>query len=133
MFVPGNAGSYKQARSMASEASKIFLKNQNNSKFLPDLNFGESKHNFHFNSHHQQRVVLSELDFFSLDFREELSILDGNILLDQSYYVNDCINFILNVLYSNVSLFCFLVDKEIIELIECFFCYCCWTFNGIIF
>jgi hypothetical protein len=41
--------------------------------------------------------IINKFDFFSVNFEEELSALDGNILLDQTEYVNDCIKFILNL------------------------------------
>ncbi|GMM29360.1 Bst1 protein [Martiniozyma asiatica (nom. inval.)] len=67
LFIPGNAGSYKQVRSIASLAADV------------DANL---------------------LDFFSADFNEDFTAFHGKTMLDQAYYLNDAIRFILS-LYSN--------------------------------
>jgi hypothetical protein len=44
---------------------------------------------------------LNEFDFFSADFREELSALSGDLLFQQTEYINDCIKFILSLYKPN--------------------------------
>lgn len=82
LFIPGNAGHYKQGRSIASASS-----------ILCD----EMKSSPTFNSPHRN----PEFDFFTVDSREELSALNGEILIEQTKYVNDCIRSILS-LYSHL-------------------------------
>ena len=75
LFVPGNAGHYKQGRSLASTSSLLC----DEIKQQLGLTLGP------------------EFDFFSVDSREELSALNGDILIEQTRYVNDCIRAILKV------------------------------------
>ncbi len=65
LFVPGNAGSYKQVRSVASEAARIF--GQPGSK------------------------VANSFDFWAVDFNEELSGLNGAALSKQIAFVDACV------------------------------------------
>lgn len=69
IFIPGNAGSYKQARSIGSLAAEIISKR------------GLSE---------DQR-----LDFYTADFQEDFTAFHGRTLLDQAEFVNDAIRFIL--------------------------------------
>lgn len=81
LFIPGNAGSYKQVRPIAAEAANYF-KND----LQPDsAAVGNGKH---------------ALDFFTVDFNEELSAFHGQTLLDQAEYLNEAIAYIL-ALYHN--------------------------------
>ncbi|XP_069790680.1 GPI inositol-deacylase isoform X2 [Narcine bancroftii] len=69
LFLPGNAGSYKQVRSLGSVA----------------LRKAENIHNkFHF-------------DFYSIDFNEELVALYGGSLEEQTKFVHACIKVILKL------------------------------------
>lgn len=78
LFVPGNAGSYKQVRSFASEAANYF-----------------------------HRIVLQDpdavpsgqrpLDFFSVDFNEDFTAFHGQTLLDQAEYLNEAVAYILSL------------------------------------
>ncbi|KAJ9062613.1 GPI inositol deacylase [Entomophthora muscae] len=68
LFIHGNAGSYKQVRSLAKVSSE-----QAYQKKGPGL------------------------DFFSADFQEEFSALTGELLLKQAEYINDCIGHILKM------------------------------------
>lgn len=43
-----------------------------------------------------QLKISHELDFYSVDFRGELSAFDGEIMRDQSEFVNDCIGTLLH-------------------------------------
>eukprot|EP00795_Rhopilema_esculentum_P007195 gene7194-12865_t len=67
LFIPGNAGSYKQVRSLGSVALR-------KTETLP----------FHF-------------DFFAVDFKEELSALKGSYLVSQTAFVNECLKLILEI------------------------------------
>ena len=81
LFVPGNAGSYKQMRPLAAEAAHYFqdVLNENNAA----LDDGKQP-----------------LDFFTVDFNEELTAFHGQTLLDQAEYLNEAIAYIL-ALYHN--------------------------------
>ncbi|KAL1918933.1 uncharacterized protein VTP21DRAFT_2314 [Calcarisporiella thermophila] len=76
LFIPGNAGSYKQMRSIAAEAAIHFFQLA-----------GEHKE--------AQESELLNLDFFTVDFNEELTAFHGNSLLEQAEYLNDAIQYIL--------------------------------------
>ena len=81
LFVPGNAGSYKQMRPIAAEAA----------------------HYFHDVMEHDAAALAEgkrSLDFFTVDFNEELTAFHGQTLLDQAEYLNEAIAFIL-ALYHN--------------------------------
>eukprot|EP00094_Tigriopus_californicus_P008865 TCALIF_08546-PA protein Name:"Similar to PGAP1 GPI inositol-deacylase (Homo sapiens)" AED:0.00 eAED:0.00 QI:577/1/0.66/1/0.5/0.33/3/0/965 len=71
LFIPGNAGSYKQVRSLASVALRKAMEE-------------DFKGDFHF-------------DFFAVDFEEEFSAIYGGSLQAQSTYVSHCISQILNL------------------------------------
>ena len=78
LFIPGNAGSYKQARSLASESAQYF-----------------------YNSIQHDPNALKEgaasVDFFSVDFNEDFTALHGQTLLDQAEYLNDAVAYILSL------------------------------------
>ncbi|KAF9188485.1 GPI inositol deacylase [Haplosporangium sp. Z 767] len=78
LFIPGNAGSAKQMRSIAKEASKFFYEtlaeNQRNGK-----------------------THVRPIDFFTVDFNEEFSALHGHSLLEQAEFLNDAIAYILSL------------------------------------
>ncbi|KAK9463098.1 PGAP1-like protein-domain-containing protein [Lipomyces oligophaga] len=80
LFIPGNAGSYKQVRELAAEAAHLFYES-----IEP------------FKSDDQS---YSSLDFFTADFNEDFTAFHGRTLLDQAEYLNDAISFILS-LYSS--------------------------------
>jgi len=81
LFIPGNAGSYKQVRPIAAEAAHYFQ-----DVLRDDLAaVGAGKR---------------PLDFFTVDFNEELSAFHGQTLLDQAEYLNEAIAYIL-ALYHN--------------------------------
>ncbi|ORE18534.1 PGAP1-domain-containing protein, partial [Rhizopus microsporus] len=75
LFIPGQAGSYKQVRSLASESSKY--------------------------SHTQKNV--QDLDWFTLDLNEELTAFSGQHVLDQANYANTAIQTILNLYHGRVD------------------------------
>ena len=80
LFIPGNAGSYKQVRSFASEAAYYY----------------------HNSVRHQAgpNNVKRPLDFFSVDFNEDFTAFHGQTLLDQAEYLNDAITFILSLYHT---------------------------------
>jgi glycosylphosphatidylinositol deacylase len=78
LFLPGNAGSYKQVRSLASEASRHFR-----DVILQD---GE-----------RLNAGARNLDFFMVDFNEDLAAFHGQTILDQAEYVNEALAYIISL------------------------------------
>ena len=78
LFIPGNAGSYKQARSLASESAQYFY---NSIQHDPKL----------------MKEGATSIDFFSIDFNEDFTALHGQTLLDQAEYLNDAVAYILSL------------------------------------
>lgn len=78
LFLPGNAGSYRQGRSLASEASIYFR----------DVL-----------QHDQEKLQagVRGLDFFLADFNEDMAAFHGQTLLDQAEYINDALAYILSL------------------------------------
>ena len=75
LFIPGNAGSYKQVRPIAAEAA----------------------YHFHDILQHDQAALAAgkrPLDFFSVDFNEDITAFHGQTLLDQPEYLKDAISYI---------------------------------------
>ncbi|KAK7207132.1 GPI inositol-deacylase [Myxozyma melibiosi] len=81
LFIPGNAGSYKQVREIAAEAAHQYY----------DALFAKGTF--------RDDPGSSSLDFFTADFNEDFTAFHGHTLLDQAEYLNDAIAFILS-LYS---------------------------------
>lgn len=81
LFIPGNAGSYKQVRSFASEAA-YYYHNSVRHYVGPDS------------------ATKRPLDFFSVDFNEDFTAFHGQTLLDQAEYLNDAISFILSLYHT---------------------------------
>ncbi|KAH9887818.1 PGAP1-domain-containing protein [Xylariomycetidae sp. FL2044] len=78
LFIPGNAGSYKQVRSIASESARYF----------------------HDVLQHDSAALgsgVQKLDFFTLDFNEDFTAFHGQTMLDQAEYVNEAIRYILSL------------------------------------
>ncbi|KAK9239051.1 PGAP1-like protein-domain-containing protein [Lipomyces kononenkoae] len=84
LFIPGNAGSYKQVRGLAAEAAHQYYDAV--AEKGPYGNSGSRN-----------------LDFFTADFNEDFTAFHGRTLLDQAEYLNDAIAFILS-LYKTSSL-----------------------------
>ncbi|ODQ79022.1 hypothetical protein BABINDRAFT_162094 [Babjeviella inositovora NRRL Y-12698] len=80
LFIPGNAGTYKQGRSLAAEASYLYYDTYEPRKDDPSLN--QNARN---------------MDFFMTHFNEDFTAFHGRTLLDQATYVNDAIGFILSL------------------------------------
>ncbi|PRP74622.1 hypothetical protein PROFUN_03544 [Planoprotostelium fungivorum] len=78
LFIPGNAGSHRQVRSLGAESHNIYTQ------------FASS-----FPNH---------LDVFAVDFEEELSALSGDLLKQHSWYVNHCVARILELYTQNTAL-----------------------------
>ena len=78
LFLPGNAGSYRQVRSLAAEASR---------------------HYYDVVRHDQDRLKTGtrSLDFFMIDFNEDMAAFHGQTLLDQAEYVNEAVSYILSL------------------------------------
>lgn len=72
LFVPGNAGSYRQIRSISATCLEL-----------------------------NEQYGSADIDFFALDFNEAYSALHGRTLLDQAEYLNDAIGYILNMYRDN--------------------------------
>lgn len=81
LFIPGNAGSYRQVRSIAAETSDIYFDHYLDQ---PD-GLNPNAKNY---------------DFFTADFNEDFTAFHGRTLLDQAEYLNEAIKFILG-LYAN--------------------------------
>ncbi|EEB06527.2 GPI inositol deacylase [Schizosaccharomyces japonicus yFS275] len=79
IFIPGNAGSYKQVRAFAADVAHQFADLLSASY---DEAIASGKRN---------------LDFFTLDFNEDFSAFHGQTLIDQAEYVNDAIAYILSL------------------------------------
>ncbi|KAH7327870.1 PGAP1-like protein-domain-containing protein [Stachybotrys elegans] len=81
LFIPGNAGSYKQVRPIAAEAAN---------------------HYYHYLQHDSVAMDagIRNLDFFTVDFNEDITAFHGQTLLDQAEYLNEAVRYILS-LYSD--------------------------------
>lgn len=75
LFIPGNAGSFKQVRSIASESTIQYFNNQ--------------------------ALFSNNLDFFSADFNEDFTAFHGRTMLDQAQYLNEAVKFILSLYQHN--------------------------------
>ncbi|KAI0098788.1 PGAP1-like protein-domain-containing protein [Nemania sp. FL0031] len=78
LFIPGNAGSYKQVRSIASESARHF-----HEALHPNVAAANSG--------------IKNLDFFTVDFNEDFTAFHGQTMLDQAEYVNEAIRYILSL------------------------------------
>lgn len=74
LFIPGNAGSYRQARSIAAEVSNLYFDKNINVVDNPNM---------------------KNYDFFGADFNEDYTAFHGRTLVDQAEYLNEAIRFIL--------------------------------------
>ena len=78
LFLPGNAGSYKQVRSLSSEASRYF-------------------HDYVRHDATAMENGVRSLDFFTVDFNEDLAAFHGQTLVDQAEYVNEAVAYIVSL------------------------------------
>lgn len=81
LFIPGNAGSYKQVRPIAAEAANYY------------------HHQLQYDGARIEAGVRT-LDFFTVDFNEDITAFHGQTLLDQAEYLNEAVRYILS-LYSD--------------------------------
>ncbi|KAJ9120760.1 hypothetical protein QFC22_002692 [Naganishia vaughanmartiniae] len=86
LFIPGNAGSFKQVRSIASSAAHQFYERNAQHGSMNDA--AEDIAN---------SADWQELDFFATDFNEEYSAFHSATLEDQSLYVSYAIQYILDM------------------------------------
>ncbi|KAK7715012.1 GPI inositol deacylase [Diaporthe eres] len=78
LFIPGNAGSYKQVRPLAAEAANYF----------------------HDTLQHDPSALrngVRDLDFFTVDFNEDFTAFHGQTMVDQAEYLNEAIRYILSL------------------------------------
>ncbi|KAK4238631.1 GPI inositol-deacylase [Achaetomium macrosporum] len=78
LFIPGNAGSYKQVRPIAAEAANYF-------------------HDVLQHDDAALKAGVRSLDFFTVDFNEDITAFHGQTLLDQAEYLNEAIRYILSL------------------------------------
>lgn len=78
LFIPGNAGSYKQVRPLAAESANYFHDTLQHDP--PTLKSG-----------------VRNLDFFTVDFNEDFTAFHGQTLVDQAEYLNEAIRYILSL------------------------------------
>ncbi|KAL2024000.1 hypothetical protein VTK56DRAFT_235 [Thermocarpiscus australiensis] len=78
LFIPGNAGSYKQVRPIAAEAANYF-------------------HDVLQHDEAALKAGVRSLDFFTVDFNEDITAFHGQTLLDQAEYLNEAIRYILSL------------------------------------
>ncbi|KAF2997261.1 GPI inositol deacylase [Neopestalotiopsis sp. 37M] len=78
LFIPGNAGSYKQVRPIAAEAARYFHDVLQHDPLAADAG-------------------LQNLDFFTVDFNEDFTAFHGQTILDQAEYLNEVIRYILSL------------------------------------
>lgn len=83
LFIPGNAGSYKQVRPIAAETATYYHEVLRHDTVLA-------------------RSGVRNLDFFSVDFNEDFTAFHGQTMLDQAEYLNEAVRYILS-LYSDPS------------------------------
>ncbi|KAF3942279.1 hypothetical protein ABW19_dt0204004 [Dactylella cylindrospora] len=78
LFIPGNAGSYKQVRPIAAQAAVYFAEQfKANSSILS--------------------TGARSLDFFTVDFNEDITAFHGQTLLDQAEFLNEAVAYILSL------------------------------------
>ena len=82
LFIPGNAGSYKQVRSLSSEGSRYYYDN---------LRLDQKA----------KEEGVRALDFFTVDFNEDLAAFHGQTVIDQAEYVNEAIAYILSLYHDS--------------------------------
>lgn len=82
LFIPGNAGSYKQVRSLSSEASRYYYNSLRNDADAA-------------------KEGIRAFDFFTINFNEDLSAFHGQTLFDQAEYVNEAVAYILSLYHDS--------------------------------
>ncbi|EPQ59202.1 PGAP1-domain-containing protein [Gloeophyllum trabeum ATCC 11539] len=85
LFIPGNAGSSRQVRSIASSATRQYF----SSPSVPSPEFANTN--------------VKPLDFFALEFNEDLSAFHGPTLTAQTSYARAAISYILSLYPENTT------------------------------
>ena len=88
LFIPGNAGSSHQVRSIASSATRQYF----SSPYVISPDFSS------------RPQASKPLDIFAVEFNEDLSAFHGPTLLSERTYVLDAIRYILSLYPSNTSI-----------------------------
>ncbi|XP_047310152.1 uncharacterized protein LOC124913780 [Impatiens glandulifera] len=92
LFIPGNGGSYKQVRSLASESDRAYQGGPLDSTFYLEASLDDmSSAGFSL-----PRQYTSMLDWFAVDLEGEHSAMDGQILQEHTEYVVYAIHRILD-------------------------------------
>lgn len=92
MFIPGNAGDYKQSRSIGSVSERGYLHRRlEGNRQLSQRELEEEA----------KQLSINRFDHFSIDYNEELSAINGIFLEDQTQFLNDCIRKILSLYDKN--------------------------------
>ena len=79
LFIPGNAGSYRQVRSIAAKTARHFAE---------VVSKDETKGS-------------RGLDFFTVDFNEDITAFHGQTVLDQADYLNEAVAYILSLYHDS--------------------------------
>lgn len=105
LFIPGNAGSFRQVRSLASSSARLYREratlargdnNDDSGATTSTTNTTQARDEVA--SHSQGGAA--PLDWFALDFNDDLSAFHGQTLLDQAAYAAQAIDHILDGLYA---------------------------------
>ena len=83
LFIPGNAGSFKQVRSIASACANLYFDSDSRGTI--------------------KNPNVKNVDFFTADFNEDFTAFHGQTMLDQAEYLNDAIAYILSLYEQSVD------------------------------
>ncbi|SMN18553.1 similar to Saccharomyces cerevisiae YFL025C BST1 GPI inositol deacylase of the ER that negatively regulates COPII vesicle formation [Maudiozyma saulgeensis] len=92
LFIPGNAGSFKQVRSIASACANLYF---------------DSKDSIN-------NPTTQNVDFFTADFNEDFTAFHGQTMLDQAEYLNDAIAYILSLYEQSIDGKSYAVPESVI-------------------
>ncbi|EFH51632.1 hypothetical protein ARALYDRAFT_322858 [Arabidopsis lyrata subsp. lyrata] len=88
LFIPGNAGSYKQVRSVAAESDRAFQGGPFERTFYQEASlFREGGADTEFVDYDLPSQYSNRLDWFAVDLEGEHSAMDGRILEEHTEYV----------------------------------------------
>ncbi|KAI5814253.1 PGAP1-like protein-domain-containing protein [Pyronema omphalodes] len=82
LFIPGNAGSYRQVRPIAAEAARHYR-----NVIAADETLA--------------KAGTRNLDFFTVDFNEDITAFHGQTVLDQAEYLNEAVAYILSLYHDS--------------------------------
>ncbi|WFC95224.1 GPI inositol deacylase [Malassezia brasiliensis] len=83
LFIPGNAGSYGQVRSLASSGANQYYRSN-----VPASGPGRDDPN------EEWKDARGPIDWYTLDFNEDFSAFHGQTLHDQAFFVNEAIHYL---------------------------------------